>query len=70
MFDSLVKNDNKAAFTRLAEASKAQQPLSTASKTTDIKAGDAKLGHLIKLRSLPPGSAFWNVPVVIPSQKK
>lgn len=70
MFDSLVKNDNKAAFTKLAETNKAQQPLVTATKADPKFAGDAKLGHLLKLRAIPQDTKFWSVPTPNPSLKK
>ncbi|MDB6140458.1 MAG: Transglutaminase-like superfamily protein, partial [Verrucomicrobiaceae bacterium] len=70
MFDSLVKNDNKPAFTK-AEAARAQQPLMTATQTADTGAAlESKMGHLVKLRAVPSGTAFWTSPVVVPSVRK
>lgn len=70
MFDNLVKNDNKPAFTK-AEASPAQQTLATATKPADpIPVSETKLGKLVKLRTVPQGSTFWNTPVVVPPTRK
>ena len=72
MFDSLVKNDTKSAFTKVvAEVPPAQQAAPTGFRTGDPRAiMDAKLGRLLKLRSVPQGAEFWNIPVTVPQNKR
>lgn len=71
MFDTLVKNDTKHFFGKHNEAPPAQQPLSPATRPTDEGAlWETRLGYLQKLRTVPPGAKAWNIPVILPTERK
>ncbi len=71
MFDGLVKNDTKHSFGKHFMAPPALQPLSPASRTSDESVlWESRLGALQKLRSIPEGTKFWSVPVILPGQRK